>query len=94
MPDKGLGQIGDGLLFTAVVVYALAMLGFAGEQASRKARLSVTAVRAKQQVLVGGGAGLGGRASQSTQASECDCCGVLHAVGRLNSTSSRSVISP
>ncbi|HTL23468.1 MAG TPA: c-type cytochrome biogenesis protein CcsB [Mycobacteriales bacterium] len=55
MPDKGLGQLGDGLLFTAVVVYALAMLGFAGEQASRKARQSVTAVRDSTQVLVGSG---------------------------------------
>jgi cytochrome c-type biogenesis protein CcsB len=53
--DKGLGQLGDGLLFTAVVVYALAMLGFAGEQASRKARRSVTAVRASAEVLVGAG---------------------------------------
>jgi len=55
VPDKGLGQLGDGLLFTAVVVYALAMLGFAGEQASRKARQSVTAVRDSTQVLVGSG---------------------------------------
>ena len=55
MIDKGLGQLGDGLLFTAVVVYALAMLGFAGEQASRKARQSVTAVRASADVLVGAG---------------------------------------
>jgi cytochrome c-type biogenesis protein CcsB len=53
--DKGLGQLGDGLLFTAVVVYALAMLGFAGEQASRKARRSVTAVRRSSEVLVGAG---------------------------------------
>ena len=55
MIDKGLGQLGDGLLFTAVVVYALAMLGFAGEQASRKARRSVTAVRSSAKVLVGAG---------------------------------------
>ena len=55
MPDKGLGQFGDGLLFAAVVVYALAMLGYAGEQASRKARRSVTAVREPAQVLVGAG---------------------------------------
>ena len=55
VPDKGLGQLGDGLLFSAVVVYALAMLGFAGEQASRKARRSVTAVRASTKVLVGSG---------------------------------------
>jgi len=44
--DEGLGRLGDGLLFTAVVVYALAMLGFAGEQASRKARRQVSAVPA------------------------------------------------
>jgi cytochrome c-type biogenesis protein CcsB len=50
VPDKGLGQLGDGLLFAAVVIYALAMLGFAGEQASRQARRSVRA-----QVLVGAG---------------------------------------
>jgi cytochrome c-type biogenesis protein CcsB len=55
VPDKGLGQLGDGLLFAAVVVYALAMLGFAGEQASRKARQSVTAVRASAEVLLGAG---------------------------------------
>jgi cytochrome c-type biogenesis protein CcsB len=53
--DEGLGRFGDGLLFTAVVVYALAMLGFAGEQASRKARQRVTAVRASSDVLVGSG---------------------------------------
>jgi cytochrome c-type biogenesis protein CcsB len=53
--NKGLGQLGDALLFTAVVVYALAMLGFAGEQASRRARRSVTAVRSSAQVLVGAG---------------------------------------
>jgi len=53
--DEGLGRFGDGLLFTAVVVYALAMLGFAGEQASRKARQRVTAVRAASDVLVGAG---------------------------------------
>jgi cytochrome c-type biogenesis protein CcsB len=53
--DKGLGQLGDGMLFAAVVVYALAMLGFAGEQASRKARRSVTAVREQAEVLVGAG---------------------------------------
>lgn len=55
MPDKGLGQLGDGLLFTAVVVYALAMLGFAGEQATSRARRTVTSVRAASQVLVGNG---------------------------------------
>ncbi len=55
MPNEGLGQLGDGLLFSAVVVYALAMLGFAGEQASRKARQSITAVRASAKVLVGSG---------------------------------------
>jgi cytochrome c-type biogenesis protein CcsB len=53
--NKGLGQLGDALLFGAVVVYALAMLGFAGEQASRRARRSVMAVREQAQVLVGAG---------------------------------------
>ena len=53
MPDKGLGQLGDGLLFSAVVVYALAMLGFAGEQASLRARRTVTTVR-KELVGAGG----------------------------------------
>ena len=52
MPDKGLGQLGDGLLFSAVVVYALAMLGFAGEQASLRARRTVRTVRSE---LVGAG---------------------------------------
>jgi cytochrome c-type biogenesis protein CcsB len=55
MPDKGLGQLGDGLLFAAVVVYALAMLGFAGEQATARARRTVRSVRSASQVLVGSG---------------------------------------
>ncbi len=55
MPDKGLGQLGDGLLFSAVVVYALAMLGYAAEQATVGARRRVTSVRAASQVLVGSG---------------------------------------
>jgi cytochrome c-type biogenesis protein CcsB len=55
VPNQGLGQLGDGLLFAAVVVYALAMLGFAGEQASRQARRAVTAVRAESKVLLGAG---------------------------------------
>ena len=42
-----MAHFSDALLFAAVVVYALAMLGFAGEQASR---------RATKQVLVGAGA--------------------------------------
>ena len=54
-PNAGLGQLGDGLLFSAVVVYALAMLGFAGEQASLKARRAVTSVRAQSEVLLGAG---------------------------------------
>ena len=55
MPDQGLGQLSDGLLFAAVIVYALAMLGFAGEQASRKARRVVTSVPAEGRVLLGAG---------------------------------------
>ncbi len=55
MTDQSLGQLGDGLLLATVVVYALAMLGYAGEQASRKARRAVTSVRASSQVLVGAG---------------------------------------
>ena len=42
-----MAELSDGLLFAAVVVYAVAMLGFAGEQATRRA------VRAQQRVLVG-----------------------------------------
>ncbi len=53
--DQGLGQLSDGLLFAAVIVYGLAMLGFAGEQASRKARQAVTSVRAEGKVLLGSG---------------------------------------
>ena len=53
MVDKGLGQLGDGLLFTAVVVYAVAMLGYAAEQATSKARRTVRVVRS--EVLVGSG---------------------------------------
>ncbi len=55
MSDQSLAQLSDGLLFSAVVVYALAMLGFAGEQASRRARRSVTTVRAQERVLLGAG---------------------------------------
>jgi cytochrome c-type biogenesis protein CcsB len=55
VPDQGLGRLGDALLFAAVVIYALAMLGFAGEQASRKARRAVTAVRDEAKVLLGSG---------------------------------------
>jgi len=51
VPDKGLGQLSDGLLLGAVLFYTLAMVGFAGEQASRKARRAVEA-----RVLVGAGA--------------------------------------
>jgi cytochrome c-type biogenesis protein CcsB len=51
VPDKGLGQLSDGLLLTAVIVYALAMLGFAGENASRRARRGT----ASERVLVGVG---------------------------------------
>jgi cytochrome c-type biogenesis protein CcsB len=50
VPDQDLGQLSDGLLLAAVVCYTLAMLGFAGEQASRKARRAVEA-----KVLVGAG---------------------------------------
>ncbi|MCW2543910.1 MAG: putative cytochrome assembly protein [Frankiales bacterium] len=53
MPDKGLGQLGDTLLLLAVVVYALAMLGYAAEQASRRARRAMTPADAR--VLVGAG---------------------------------------
>ena len=55
MPDQRLGQLGDVMLFAAVVIYALAMLGYAAEQASRNARRSVTAVGAQPRVLVGAG---------------------------------------
>jgi len=55
VPDQGLAQLSDGLLFAAVLVYALAMLGFAGEQASRKARRTVTSVRTESRVLLGSG---------------------------------------
>ena len=58
MSDVGLGQFGDGLLFAAVVLYALAMLGYAGEQASLRARRAVRApaeaVRARELVGAGG----------------------------------------
>ena len=50
-----MAQLSDGLLFAAVLVYALAMLGFAGEQASKRARRTVTQVRAEERVLLGSG---------------------------------------
>ena len=55
MSDQSLAQLSDGLLFGAVIVYALAMLGFAGEQASQRARRAVTTVREGGQVLAGAG---------------------------------------
>ena len=55
MPNTGLGNVGDGLLFVAVVGYALAMLGYAGEQASLRARRAVAApVRVRELVGAGG----------------------------------------
>jgi len=57
--DQGLAQLSDTLLFATVVVYALAMLGFAGEQAARRARRAVgavpVAVPIEARVLVGAG---------------------------------------
>ena len=53
MVNQGLARLSDVLLFTSVVVYALAMLGFAGEQAAQRARRAVAAVPAR--VLVGAG---------------------------------------
>jgi cytochrome c-type biogenesis protein CcsB len=47
-------QLSDSLLFVAVVLYALAMLGFAGDSASRRAR-RVSVEASKQPVLVGAG---------------------------------------
>ena len=55
MADQGLGQVSDLLLFGAVVLYALAMLGFAGEQAAQRARRVTAAVAAPARVLVGAG---------------------------------------
>jgi cytochrome c-type biogenesis protein CcsB len=52
VPDKGLGHLGDLLLLAAVVVYTLAMLGYAAEQAARRAR---RAVATPERVLVGSG---------------------------------------
>jgi cytochrome c-type biogenesis protein CcsB len=51
-------HLSDSLLFAAVVVYALAMLGFAGDQATRRARrvLAEPALRAApSRVLAGAG---------------------------------------
>ena len=55
MPD--LGQLSDTLLFAAVVLYALAMLGFAGDQAtSRARRVTAPGVRRREsRTLVGAG---------------------------------------
>jgi len=51
-----MAHLSDSLLFVAVVVYALAMLGFAGDSASRRARRTTTAAAAvNQRVLVGAG---------------------------------------
>ena len=50
-----MAHLSDWLLFAAVVVYALAMLGFAGDSASRRAR-RVAGVPAYARVMVGAGA--------------------------------------
>jgi cytochrome c-type biogenesis protein CcsB len=47
-------QLSDSLLFVAVIAYALAMLGYAGDSASRRARRQLAAV-VEQRVLVGAG---------------------------------------
>ncbi|MFN2522644.1 MAG: c-type cytochrome biogenesis protein CcsB [Mycobacteriales bacterium] len=49
-----MASLSDSLLFAAVVVYALAMLGFAGASASRRAG-EVTGLAARERVLVGAG---------------------------------------
>ena len=54
MPDKALGQLSDSLLFVAVLVYAFAMLGFAGEQASRRARRVIMSAQVSELVGSGG----------------------------------------
>jgi cytochrome c-type biogenesis protein CcsB len=48
-------ELSDSLLFAAVIAYALAMLGFAGASASRRAQ-AVTGVAARERALVGAGA--------------------------------------
>ncbi len=57
---QSLAGISDKLLFATIVVYALAMLCFAGEQAARKARAATSApagrARSAAKVLVGAGA--------------------------------------
>ena len=55
MADQNLAQLSDGLLFGAVIVYALAMLGFAGEQASLRARRAVATAQTSEKVLLGAG---------------------------------------
>jgi cytochrome c-type biogenesis protein CcsB len=47
-------HLSDSLLLVAVIVYALAMLGYAGDSASRKARRTTEAV-VRERVLVGAG---------------------------------------
>jgi cytochrome c-type biogenesis protein CcsB len=55
VPDQDLAQLSDSLLFAAVVTYALAMRGCAGEQASRRARRAVTTVREASVLETAGG---------------------------------------
>ncbi len=47
--------LSDSLLFASIVVYALAMLGFAGSNASRRSR-TVAVARPRERALVGAGA--------------------------------------
>jgi cytochrome c-type biogenesis protein CcsB len=44
VPDQGLAQLSDNLLFVTVIVYALAMLAFAGDSAARRSRRATAAV--------------------------------------------------
>ena len=51
-----MADLSDSLLFAAVVVYALAMLGFAGDSASRRAKRVLSVPAARERALVGAGA--------------------------------------
>jgi hypothetical protein len=48
MTDEALAGLSDSLLFVTVLLYALAMLGFAGEQAARASARTVTRRQAAQ----------------------------------------------
>jgi cytochrome c-type biogenesis protein CcsB len=83
VPDQGLAQLSDNLLFVTVVVYALAMLAFAGSSAARRARRATTAAATATTAGVG--------TSARTAAAERTRAMALAGVGQARPTATATV---